>query len=133
MKKRILIAVLIVLSIALIAVGVRVESPLREARQSCRVFRMFTEHVARAEWSQAQAMLKTDPDHFFRIEDDKALYWDEDITDAIASARPSLWGTFRYYLEDLDDAGGDKVMFETPANRGYAKLEDGAITFVKMP
>jgi hypothetical protein len=130
MKKRIIIASLAVVCVSLTAVTISLYGPVGEARRSCQTFRKFTGHINRAEWAEAQAMLKTDPE-WIRIEDGKVLYWKHDITRQMASAQPKFWKTLEYYV--TDHQMGDKVIFQASSRADYAELKDGKITFVKIP
>lgn len=130
MKRRIIIAVLVVLGVSLTVAAVKLHGPLGETRRSCRVLSQFVEHVQRAEWAEAQAMLDTKPD-WFRVEDGKVLYWNHDYTDRFAVAEPKFWKTLEYYLTDRHM--GDKVVFQAISRADYARLKDGKITWVKIP
>lgn len=73
-------------------------------------------------------MLETDPE-WFRSEDDKILYWEEDITKQMASVRPSFWNPLKYYLTDKKKINQNKVVFQGSA---YAFYRDGKITAIKF-
>ncbi|MFA5177603.1 MAG: hypothetical protein WC440_05615 [Candidatus Omnitrophota bacterium] len=130
MKKRNIVAGLIVMGVSLMALTVKLHGPVSEAKRSCHVLRTFANHIHRAEWAEAQAMLQTDPE-WCRIENGKMLYWNHDITDCMASAQPKFWKTLEYYLTDRHM--GDKVIFQASSRADYATLKDGKITFIKIP
>ena len=125
-KKRIVIGLFVVGAIGLAVLAVLAHGPVSEATQSCRLFRTFTDHIQRAQWPEAQALLQTNPE-WFRIEDGRVLYLNHDYTDFFASTTPLFWRTLKYYLTDR--RMGAKVIFRT----GYVQLKDGKITFVKIP
>ncbi len=103
---------------------------MTEARRSCRVLRTFARHVHEGKWAEAQVMLQINPE-WFRVESGKVLYWNQDVTASMASARPMFWKTLEYYLTDRQM--GEKVIFQGSSRADYAKLRNGLITFVKMP
>ncbi|MCC6699610.1 MAG: hypothetical protein IT365_28550 [Candidatus Hydrogenedentes bacterium] len=130
MKKRTAIAGLVLLGISLTVLVVSLHGPVCEAKRSCMILSTFADHIQRAEWAKAQAMLQTDPE-WCRVEGGKLLYSNYDITGRMASAQPKFWKTLRYYLTDR--SMGDKVIFQASSRADYAKLRDGKITFIKMP
>jgi len=130
MKKRIIIAGLIILGISLTALSAKLHGPVSEARRSCQILRTFATHIHQTEWSEAQSMLQTNPE-WCRIENGKMLYLNHDITSRMASAQPKFWKTLEYYLTDRQM--GDKVIFQASSRADYATLKDGKITFIKMP
>lgn len=129
-KKRIIIFIFTTLGAILGVCIFNIGGPVREARQSCQVLSKFAGHVRHGEWAKAQDMLETDPE-WFRIEDEKVLYWNHDITSQMADAKPNFWKTLEYYRTDRHM--GEKVIFRASSRADYAKLKDGRITFVKMP
>ena len=126
--------VITIAAVALTLAVVFIGRPFLKARNTCKTFQVFCDHIQQRNWLAAQAMVATSIEpRRFRIEAGAVYYWDQNMTEEFAGAHPLFAQTFKYYL--LNRRYGDEVMFSlhgSAQESGCADLNKNKITYIKI-